>query len=80
LFSLGSFLGLASNYRSFIKGFASIGKPLTNILKGDNEKIGENHSNKVKLELTNEQRKSFEKLKNTMESEDVGIPRFHSAI
>jgi len=46
LFSLKSFLGLASYYRCFIKGFANIARPLTDILKGENSKISANNSRK----------------------------------
>ncbi len=31
-----SFQGLANYYRQFVKGFAQITKPLTNLLKGKN--------------------------------------------
>jgi len=44
LFELISFLRLASYYRCFIKDFATIARPLTNILKGENGKADTNIS------------------------------------
>jgi len=39
LFDLRSFLGLSSYYRCFIKNFAVISRPLTNILKGEKKEF-----------------------------------------
>lgn len=44
LFSVRSFLGLASYYRCFIKDFAFIPRPLTDILKGENGKVSASQS------------------------------------
>lgn len=71
LFSIRSFLGLASYYRCFIAGFASIARPLTEILKGENGKISANHYRKVTLELTPEQLNAFNRLKEILATVDV---------
>ena len=71
LFHLRSFLGLASYYRCFIKDFASIVKPLTDILKGDNGKVSAGQSKKIPVSLNEKQKFTFEKLKNILVSEDV---------
>lgn len=71
LYSLRSFLGLASYYRCFIKDFASIAKPLTDILKGENGKVSANRSKKVKITLDSMQYQAFDTLKRILISEDV---------
>ena len=71
LFALRSFYGLASYYRCFIKDFAKIAKPLTDILKGDNGKISAHQSKKIKIKLQPTQVQAFEKLKQVITSEDV---------
>jgi len=40
-------LGLASYYRCFIKDFASIVRPLNDILKGENGKVSASRSKKI---------------------------------
>lgn len=71
LFNVRSFLGLASYYRCFIKDFASIAKPLTDILKGENGKISASQSKRVKINFNEEQMQTFRKLKEILASEEV---------
>lgn len=61
-----SFLGLASYYRCFIKDFASIARPLTDLLKGENRKTSAQQFKNPGIE-------AFEKLKQILISEDVTL-------
>lgn len=71
LFEVRSFLGLSGYYRRFIKNFASIAKSLNELLKGDNGKVSANKSKRVRIELNEEQRQAFLKLRQVLSSEDV---------
>lgn len=71
LFQVRSFLGLASYYRQFIMDFATIAKPMTDILKGDNGAVSAQRSKKVTVRLNVEQVKSFNKLRQILASDDV---------
>jgi len=65
------FLGLASYYRCFIKGFASIAGPLTGMLKGENRKVSNYQTRKIDNEMTKQQRDAYHKLSEILASEDV---------
>jgi len=69
-FNLRSFLGLASYYRCFIKGFTTIARPLTNW------KVGANQSRKIEINLNEAQKAAFDRLKNILASEEVTLIYF----
>lgn len=71
LFAVRSFLGLASYYRCFIKDFAAIAKPLSDILKGENGSVSKYRSKRVQVKLNENQRHAFERLRNILASENV---------
>lgn len=66
-----SFLGLAGYYRCFIRDFAKIAKPLSNILRGEYGRVSASQSRKIKVVLDDEQIQAFNTLKNILVSEDV---------
>ena len=68
---LRSFLGLAGYYRRFVKDYASIAKPLTRYLRGENGHVGTRQSKYVEIELDDEALAAFEKLEKLLASEDV---------
>lgn len=78
---LRSFLGLAGYYRCFIRDFAKIAKPLSNILRGEYGRVTATQSKKIKIDLTSEQKKDFIKIKDILASEDVTLtyPDFKKA-
>jgi len=73
VFEVRSFLGLASYYRCFIKDFASIARPISDILKGENASVGRHRSRGIKVEFSEAQQRAFEKLRNILASEDVTL-------
>ena len=68
---LRSFLGLAGYYRRFIKDYASITKPLTRYLRGENGSIGAKHSKKINIEFDDAANEAFLKVKRILASEDT---------
>lgn len=69
--SLRSFLGLSGFYRRFIKDYATIAKPLTRYLEGENGNVPAKKSRTVKIELNAEAVAAFEKLRKILSSEEV---------
>ncbi|XP_075150715.1 uncharacterized protein LOC142224817 [Haematobia irritans] len=68
---LKSFLGMTSYYRKFIKDYAKVAKPLTNLTRGDNAQIRANASKRVNIELDEEALQAFNELKRLLISADV---------
>jgi len=66
-----SFLGLASYHRRFIKDFASIAKPKSGILKGENGKVSAGQSKKIHVNFDDHQSQAFEKFKNVLSFENL---------
>lgn len=70
---LRSFLGMMSYYRRFVKDFAKIAKPLTNLLRGE-----KNVSSTKKISLSENEIRCFEKMKTLLSSSDVLIYPDHT--
>lgn len=77
---LKSFLGLTSYYRKFIRDYAKIAKPLTNLTRGENAQIKANQSRRVPIELDEKALQAFDDLKNLLTSAEVlAFPDFKKA-
>lgn len=69
--ALKSFLGMTSYYRKFIRDYAKVAKPLTNLTRGENAQIKANASRKVRIELDEKAMEAFHDLKQLLVSADV---------
>lgn len=68
---LKSFLGLTSYYRRFIRDYAKVAKPLTNMTRGEFSQVRANQSKKVAIQLNDEGLRAFETLKQLLTSAEV---------
>ncbi|XP_037924348.1 uncharacterized protein LOC119660042 [Hermetia illucens] len=71
--SLRAFLGLSGYYRRFIKNYAAIAKPLTQLLRGENGNIGTNQSKNKEITLSVAAKDAFNRLRKILASEDVTL-------
>lgn len=62
---------MSNFYRRFIRDYAKIAKPLTIFLRGENGRASKYSSNKIKIDLTADAIDAFNKLKNSLMSDDV---------
>lgn len=68
---LRSFLGMSGYYRRFVRDYAKLAKPLTTLLRGEDGRVSKNASKNKSIQLDAKARSAFEKLKNTLISEEV---------
>lgn len=76
---LRSFLGLSGYYRRFVRDYAKIAKPLTALLRGEDGNVPKNQSAKKIISFNQDAIDAFNKLKNTLTSQDVVLayPNFN---
>lgn len=70
---LKSFLGMTSYYRKFIRDYAKVGKPLTNLTRGEFSRIKSSQSKKVPIELDEQALQAFNDLKAILASCEVFV-------
>lgn len=68
---LKGFLGMTSYYRRFIRDYAKIAKPLTNLTRGENAQVKASQSKKVQITLHNEALLAFNKLKTLLTTAEI---------
>lgn len=68
---LRSFLGLSGYYRRFVKGYADIAKPLTELLRGEEGRISKASSNQIPVTLGENAIRAFNELRNALVSQEV---------
>ncbi|GBP97607.1 Retrovirus-related Pol polyprotein from transposon gypsy [Eumeta japonica] len=66
---LRGFLGMTGYYRKFVKNYASIAKPLTIHLRGENGAVTRNQSKKTKITLDQPAIDAFNKLKKCLKEQ-----------
>ena len=68
---LKSFLGMTSYYRRFIRDYAKVAKPLTNLTRGAHAQVKASQSKKIPITLNDESLKSFNALKSLLISAEL---------
>lgn len=68
---LKSFLGMTSYYRRFIRDYAKVAKPLTNLTRGENAQVKASQSTKVPITIDSEALLAFENLKTLLTTAEV---------
>lgn len=68
---LKGFLGMTGYYRCFVKDYAKVAKPLTDLTRGENAQVKASQSRKVPVKLDEKALIAFQRLKEMLTTADV---------